>query len=144
MNLALWPLLPEAFQPAQFDRGVPGWLLWLEDGARTLVFGLPVAMRLRPSRSRLGSWLLIGGATLYLLSWLALIVAPASGWSTSLAGFSAPAFLPLLWLVGMALSGEFYGRIIAYRRSYYLLPSLVFVGAHVTHAAYTWQRLGIG
>jgi hypothetical protein len=80
------------------------------------------------------------GTGLYLCAWLALLIAPHSTWAVSPAGFLAPAYTPLIWLVGLALLGQrlFWGRF--YRWWMFLIPACGFVAVHVSHAALVYAR----
>lgn len=80
------------------------------------------------------------GTLVYFASWLALILFPASSWSASALGFTAPAYTPLLWLIGIALLGRhlFWGTF--YRWWMYLALALAFLAAHVSHTAMVYAR----
>lgn len=83
------------------------------------------------------------GICLYAASWVAILRAPDSAWAQSPAGFLAPAYTPLVWLVGVSLLGQrlFWGR--GYRWWMYLAPVSIFIAAHVGHAALVyWRVLG--
>jgi hypothetical protein len=55
---------------------------------------------------RRGLRLFVVGTLLYVLAWIALMIAPQSPWSTSWLGFVAPAYTPLVWLTGLGLIGR--------------------------------------
>lgn len=141
-NVALAGHLPPAFRPSEFWREIPAPLAVAENGLRVLVFALPFFMPLRlsaPAATR--GWVIYTAGTLvYFASWLALILSPASSWSTSALGFTAPAYTPVLWLLGIALIGRqlFWGAF--YRWWMYLVLALAFLTAHVTHTALVYAR----
>ena len=60
-------------------------------------------LRISTQRQKTGLVIYIVGAILYILSWVPLILFPQSAWSTSLIGFSAMAYTPLVWLIGIGL-----------------------------------------
>jgi len=95
-NLLLTDRLPPAFQRAEFWREIPRWVSVPENALRLPVFLLPLVMPLElvtPWQRRcLG--LFAAGTAVYFASWVALIAWPNSAWSTSAAGFQAPAYTP--------------------------------------------------
>ncbi|MFN7941628.1 MAG: hypothetical protein U0X73_08495 [Thermoanaerobaculia bacterium] len=141
-NLALFDLLPPAFSKASFGQGIPAYLTTVENVARAVLFTLPFFMPLELATpvQRRGLALFTAGTLVYFASWLALIIWPSSVWSTSAAGFMAPAYTPLLWLSGLALVGRrlFWGH--AYRWWYYLLIAALFLTAHIWHTAIVHAR----
>jgi len=141
-NILFWRYLPPAFEAGEFWRDIPSTLAMAEHSLRLLIFTLPFFMPLGISgaRQRTGLGILIAGNLLYFASWLALIIAPNSLWSQSAIGFLAPAYTPILWLLGLAmLSGQlFWGTF--YRWWIYLVFSGLFIAVHVTHAAVVYIR----
>ena len=81
-------------------------------------------LRWDTSVSKVGIAIYLIGMLIYFASWIPLINAPNSAWSNSLAGFMAPAYTPLLWLVGIGLISGWWP---------YLALSVVFVGVHIGH-----------
>jgi hypothetical protein len=81
-------------------------------------------LRWDTSQSKIGIAVYLIGLVVYFASWVPLMVAPTSTWSNSLIGFLAPAYTPLLWLVGIYLIGGWWP---------YLVLSLVFVSVHIGH-----------
>lgn len=141
-NIALARYLPPAFAPAEFWRDIPAPLPLTENSLRLAVFVLPFLMPLdleAPGRKRACAVFAIG-TILYFGSWLALILSPASAWSTTALGFTAPAYTPALWLLGIALFGRrlFWGTF--YRWWMYALLSISFLAAHVSHTALVFAR----
>lgn len=134
--------LPPAFSASEFWRDIPPVVVMMENGLRAVVFALPFFMPLNAAAvsQRVGLSLYVGGTCLYFLSWLALILAPDSLWSSSLLGFLAPAYTPLLWFTGIALLGRelFWGRF--YRWWMYWVLSVLFVSAHVFQAFLVYVR----
>jgi hypothetical protein len=133
----LWLLIPilawnavltsKMAHPAfEFDGAVHPWILWGENLLRIAVMIFPLFMPLRwdTAKSKLGIAVYLIGVLVYFASWIPLMVAPESAWSNSLLGFLAPAYTPLLWLVGIYLIGGWWP---------YLLLSVMFVGIHVIH-----------
>jgi hypothetical protein len=136
-NLLLTDRLPSASSSSVFWRDIPRPLSLLENVSRTLVFAAPFLMPLdvaAPGQRR-RMVIFAAGTLVYFASWLPLIAAPSSPWSTSAVGFLAPAYTPALWLFGLALLGRrlFWGDW--YRWWMYLPLAAIFLLAHVGH---TW------
>ena len=74
-------------------------------------------------------------------SWLMLIYAPNSGWSNSVLGFTAPAYTPIIWLVGLSLLVESYYFKQKYSKWHFILPSVAFSIFHVSHTVYVYNRI---
>lgn len=108
------------------DEAVPKELLLLENLLRVAVMILPILMPLRwdTPQSKLGIVVFLIGLMVYLSSWIPLMYAPESAWSNRMLGFLAPAYTPLIWLVGISLIGGWWP---------YLILSLLFVGIHAGH-----------
>ncbi len=107
------------------------------------MFAMPAFVTLQWTNRR--GWVWYGlGSLIYFLAWVPLLFAPASAWSTSLIGFMAPAYTPLLWMIGIALlGGEFYFPVSGsarYRPAYYIAPAVLFTLFHCTHAAIVYLR----
>jgi hypothetical protein len=108
------------------DAGVQKPVLLAEQVLRIAVFIWPLLLPLRwqdPS-GQAGLILYVEGMLIYFASWLPLIYRPETAWSRSTAGLLAPAYTPLVWLMGIALIGGSWP---------YALLSLAFVGLHIYH-----------
>ena len=150
MNLALFARLPATYQPDVFNADIPPLLRWSENGLRITLFALMAFLPMSAPRTARRGWaLFLIGVTVYLVSWLALILAPSSSWSTSWMGFTAPAWSPALWLVGIGLiaqppvfsnlfSGVLRGNV-AWKAVYWSLAT-GFLIAHLLHATLIWDR----
>ncbi|MCW4039882.1 MAG: hypothetical protein NWE83_03905 [Candidatus Bathyarchaeota archaeon] len=114
----------------KFDEAVPKRILMLENVLRGSVTILPLFMPLRwdTPQSKIGIAVYLVGLVVYFASWAPLMIKPASAWSNSLLGFLAPAYTPLLWLVGIMLISGWWP---------YLVLSLAFVGVHISH----WEQI---
>lgn len=113
-----------------------------ENVLRTAVLVLPFLMPLEVTTptQRWGLGLFVAGTWIYVCGWIPLMAAPQSAWSTSRAGFLAPAYTPLLWLTGLALiSGQLYGSM-PFERWMYLVLAWAFVAVHVAHAHLAYTR----
>lgn len=146
LNFALAGMLPAIHQPEIFWRDIPDVLGWIENGSRIALIGLAALMPFgwNTPRRRSGLLLYALGLVLYGASWAALILAPASGWSTSAPGLAAPAYLPALWLCGMWLAGGAYGEGSWTRvRPAFAAAGLVFLTAHLTHMGLVLWRAGL-
>lgn len=142
-NAVLGPYLPAAFAVDAFWTDIPAVLGAIENSSRIALLATPFLMplELRCRTQQRGFFLFAAGSVLYFISWLPLLLAPGSPWSTSVFGFLAPAYAPLIWLVGLALLGRrlFWGTW--YRWWMYLIGTAVFIAAHVGHAALIYSRL---
>ena len=109
-NLMFASALPPAYAPASFNMDIPSIILTGENVFRAIIFSLPLffSLNIKTAIGKKGLCLYCVGTVLYFSSWLALMFAPDSGWSTSLLGFAAPAYTPILWLTGIAMMGEAY------------------------------------
>jgi hypothetical protein len=109
-----------------YDQAAPKWVLQLENVLRAAVMILPLFMPMQwdTSLSKIGVAVYLIGLLVYFGSWIPLMYAPNSAWSNSLTGFLAPAYTPLLWIVGIGLIGDWWP---------YLALSVVFVGVHIGH-----------
>lgn len=141
-NILLTEYLPAVFGTTEFWRDIPAPLALVENTLRIGVFALPFFMPLEVSApgSKRALVVFIVGTVVYCASWLPLILAPASGWSTSAAGFMGPAYTPLLWILGVALLGRRLFWWTWYRWWMYLLLGAAFLAAHITHTAIVHAR----
>ncbi len=142
-NAILASKLPIAYQAETFDKDIPSAATLGENLFRSLVMFLPLLMPLSfSSRSqKLGLYIFIFGMLIYFLSWTVLIVFSNSVWSMSAAGFLAPAYTPLIWLVGIGLIGTQLYFKSPYQSWMYILLSIIFLSFHITHAAIVYLRL---
>ncbi len=139
LNVALVRRLPKAYQAEVFWRDIPAWIKAGENASRTLVFVLPLFMRL-DLRQTAGLLLYLIGTAVYSLAWVAQIAHPQSAWSTSPWGFLAPAYTPALWLVGIGLIGSKLLVPVPYTPWIYVALAAVFLAFHNTHASIVYRR----
>jgi len=141
ITFGLWSALPAQYGVEAFDRGVPAWLLNVENALRVAVFGIPVLLYFgRRSRLQVTGWYVyLVGMLAYLCSYLAQIYLPASAWSGSVIGFTAPAWTTLLWFAGIALVCERTWLALPWHRWVYLACAAAFVTAHTAHAYMAFQ-----
>ena len=141
-NLAFAPFLPSRLSMKEFWRDIPSSLGFLENALRAAVSILPFVMplELKSVGQRRGLLVYGIGAAFYFCAWAAVILAPNSTWSAGPAGFLAPAYTPLIWLVGIAMLGQrlYWGRW--YRWWMFLVPTAGFVAAHVSHTWLVYAR----
>jgi hypothetical protein len=129
LPLLAWNLLLGAHitqEAITSDAHSPKWLLIAENIARLLVFALPLLLPLQMKNiySKVGLLIYILGMLIYFSSWLPLLLAPGSAWSTSAAGLLAPRLTPFLSFLGIALIGNSWS---------YGLISAVFIFLHTLH-----------
>lgn len=133
---SIWtPFLPAPYQPDVFENDIPGWLIYAENASRIVLFLLTLLMPLSVTtpKQRKGMYLYVTGLLLYFASWTALLVLPASAWSTGWIGFSAPAWTPVFWLAGIACLGHSFYFRLQYRKWYFISVALLFLVVHNTH-----------
>lgn len=142
-NIVAVPKLPSAFDPQVFNSGIPLSVLIVENIFRTIVFILPLFLKINidSQRGRQGLLIYIFGCLLYFASWLMLMYAPQSTWSNSIFGFAAPAYLPIIWLVGISFMAEAYYFKISYARWHLIVPSIIFSVFHITHTYLVYTRI---
>lgn len=137
ISTGLWARLPAAFGNDAFDQGIPAWLLISENALRAAVLLLPALLLFGATGrlQRLG-WILYGlGLISYLASYVVLITLPASAWSSSALGFTAPAWTTGWWLLGIGLVCADTWLPLSWSRLIYLIPAAGFV---LTHSAHAW------
>ena len=134
--------LPPALLAENFNKGIPPFIEYGEAIFRYAVMALAVFMPMRIStqRQKVGLAIYIMGVILYALSWVPLILFPQSAWSTSWIGFSAMAYTPLIWLIGIGLVGDSFYFPIPYKPWYYILLSMAFVIFHMAHTIMVYAR----
>lgn len=141
-NLVCARHLPPQFHSAVFDHEIPSLVSASEKVLRAVIFVLPFFMPLdlTTATQQRGLWLFVGGALVYMLAWMPLMVAPRSAWSTSRAGFLAPAYTPLLWLVGLGLTGSRFYVPVPFTAWMYPLLASAFVAVHAIHVNLVYTR----
>jgi hypothetical protein len=123
-NLVFTPkLTQEGFKS---DANVPSWILILETILRVIVFALPLLLplQLKDQWSKMGLTVYIVGTLIYFGSWLPLVYRPNTQWSTTALGLLAPAYTPLILLIGLGLVGHSW---------VYVLLSVLFILVHTVH-----------
>jgi hypothetical protein len=141
-NGIFYDRLPAQYQPGIFEQGIHPIIKFGENILRIAIFGLPLLfmMGLSTKTQQLGLALYVSGVILYFFSWLPLMFAPESTWSTSFLGFTAPAYTPMLWMVGVSLLGDSFYFPLVYKPLNYLIPAALFSVFHCTHAAIVYIR----
>lgn len=140
-NILFTSKLPKEFSSDHFDEGIPPALLMSENILRGLVMFLPLLMPLRfeSTGQKIGLLLYVAGALIYFLSWILLMRFPqlVSNWFA----FAAPAYTPLLWLIGIGLIGSHLFFSIPYQPWIYFAGSLLFITFHVWHATLAYKKV---
>lgn len=146
VSLGLWGVLPPAYADGVFAASVPGWWNLTENVLRVLVFSVPAVLVFGASSpiQRVGWAVYAVGLAAYVASYLILALGPETHWATSAVGFTAPAWTPGVWLLGVAMVCQrTWLRWPADRRRgwrwwAYLAPVAAFLVAHVGHAGRAW------
>jgi hypothetical protein len=143
ITFGLWAALPAAYGPDIFWKDIPTWLGLLENSFRLLVFSLPGILYFgkKETGQPLGWILYIGGVAVYLASYLVQIVFPASAWSRSAIGFTAPAWSTLLWFAGIGLVCARSWLPIPWHRAIYLWSAFIFLIFHTWHTGLVYVNV---
>ncbi len=141
-NVIFARFLPPPLASPEFERDIPLLVAYGEDALRSVVMVLPFLMplELATAGQRRGLSLFVVGSLLYFVSWVPLMIAPQSQWSTSWLGFVAPAYTPLVWLVGLGLVGRRLYVPTPFRWWMYVGLACGFVILHVSHASIVHAR----
>lgn len=142
LNAALSPQLPRTYAQEPFAAGGPAVLAGLavaENVLRFLLCASPVLMRPAPCRRAL--LIYACGLSAYAGAWLAVVAAPDSSWSTSLIGFTAPAWTSLFWLAGIGWGSKLH-FVPRYRPWMYGVAAVAFTTVHTVSFAAVWIRTG--
>lgn len=141
-NIAFASKLPRLYSPDMFEKNIPMLITIGENLFRLLVFILPILMPLRieTQSQKVGLWLYLAGTAVYFISWLVQMYFPQSAWSLSAVGSLAPAYTPLIWLVGIGLIGSTFYFSSPYRAWIYIVLSVVFTSFHISHAWIVYAR----
>jgi len=140
-NILFASRLPKAFSAEMFSKGVPRAVAVPENVLRALVFVVPCFMPLSvtSSRQRIGLVVYAAGMLAYFAAWILLMVCPQSRWSTGWAGFVAPAYTPLVWLLGIGLISESLYFAVPYQWWYFAVGAAAFVFFHVWHTGLVYS-----
>ena len=135
-NIVLTSYLPDKFSPNIFWENIPTWITIGENSFRIAIMIIPVFLvfSTRETIERIGFSIYSIGLIIYFLSWLILIINPDSNWSQSVWGFMAPAYTPIIWLVGIGLIGHKSFLKVNNTSTIYILLSVLFVFFHSIHA----------
>jgi hypothetical protein len=143
-SLSLMSVLPNALTADQFNQGIPAVLLNLESIGRILVFVMPAffSIGISTKTQKRGLALYVTGVILYYLSYGTQNFFPTSNWSSSTIGFAASSYTNIFWMIGLGLLGEefYFTKRLRYRPIFYIVPAVVFVVSHTTHAVIYHHR----
>jgi hypothetical protein len=123
-NLVLGPRITDLRVTS--DAHSPKSLLIAENLTRIFVFALPVLLPLQWDNawSKIGWGIYLVGTLVYFASWLPLLLADKSTWSSKGAGLLAPHLTPFLSFLGITLIAQAWP---------YGLLSAAFIGFHTWH-----------
>ncbi len=141
-NIAFYKKLPKAYGPNIFDANIPKVISSGETIFRCFVFILPLFFILgkNSSTQKFGIIVFALGALLYFSSWLMLIYKPESKWSNSAIGFTAPAYTPIVWFIGLSLTVENTYYTYAYSPWHYIVPAILLTIFHLSHSVLVFKR----
>ena len=143
ITFGLWKYLPAPYSQENFSRSAPHSLELFEDILRILIFVIPVFLlyEIRKEAQNWGWYLYAIGLALYTCSYLAQILFSSSDWSTSLIGFTAPAWTPIFWLYGIAIVCNNSWLFTWWRGYFYIIVATLFVILHTYHAFLAYSKL---
>ena len=141
-NIAFANKLPRLYAADIFEKDIPTFITLGENIFRLIIFILPLLMPIRTETpiQKIGLTLYFTGTIIYFLSWLAQMYIPQSTWSLSLFGSLAPAYTPLIWLIGIGLIGSSLYFASPYRSWMYITLSIIFIAFHLSHTFIAYQR----
>jgi hypothetical protein len=124
----LWNAIFTSKLPAGYvsDEGVPQVILILEHVFRIPAFLYPILLPLQMKdwHGKAGMVIYVVGVVVYFASWIMQLYFQETRWSTSALGILAPAYTPLIWMLGIGLIGHSW---------FYVLISVLFSFIHVLH-----------
>ena len=141
-NVVFARFLPPALLSNELSQDIPPLVAYGENTLRIVVMVLPFLMPLEVTMvsQRRGVWLFAVGTIVYCLAWVPLMVVPHSRWSTSWLGFVAPAYTPLVWLVGLGLIGRRLFVPSPFRWWMYVAVACAFIMFHVAHTSIVYAH----
>jgi len=143
-NICFLSYLPSSYAPSNFNSDIPLWIIVGENLFRTVLFGFPLffQVNIKISFENKGLIIYLLGVMIYFSSWLAIIISPTSVWSSSVLGFSAPAYTPIIWILGLSMMVDsYYFKFkFNYSKWHFLLPSMSLIVFHISHAIYVYNR----
>lgn len=141
-NISFIPILPGGYDADIYWSNLPLYITLPEIILRMFVFFLPMFMPLKINKpkQKIGLILYLVGLLLYVIAWRPLILYPDSVWSTSLTGFAAPGFTPIIFLIGIGLIGNKLFFKIRYKQFIYIAVSFLFTFFHTWHLSIVYER----
>lgn len=123
-----------------FWKDIPKSIMIPESFFRIVIMLHPLFMPI----SYTNHWNLVGfllysiGVILYFFSWIPLMKNHESKFSKSFIGFNAPAYTPIIWLLGIAMIGNMeYGPV----NIFYFASSIAFILFHSMHSILVFKRI---
>lgn len=141
-NVIYTSKLPSCYNPYTFNSGLPLPISIGENIFRVIVFIFPLLLtfNIASSNGKKGLVIYGVGCILYFASWLMLIYMPDSVWSKSIFGSTAPAYTPIIWLIGIAYLLDDYYFNIQYNKWHLIIPSILFSIFHLIHTLIIYFR----
>ncbi len=141
-NIIFTSKLPSCYSPDTFNNNIPSSILICENIFRIIVFIFPLflSFNFATEIGKKGLIIYCIGCLLYFSSWLILIYLPNSMWSKSIFGFAAPAYTPIIWLIGIAFLLDNYYFNLKYNAWHLIIPSIGFSFFHILHTITVYLR----
>ena len=107
-NIIFISVLPKGYYRELFWKDISPVIGVTENILRIVVFISPLFMQFsfETTSQKVGLAIYLIGLAIYFLSWTLQIYYPKSTWSRNIFGFMAPAFTPIIWLIGISLIGN--------------------------------------
>jgi hypothetical protein len=142
-NVLLWEQLPPEYSDPFVWDNIPEWILWMEQILRMLTFGLPFFLKLTPATPQ--KWLAwafyLGGCLIYFASWLLVIHWEPNPGFVSWLTYLAPAYTPLIWLLGIFFLTRPWTVGQHWIRHFFLFAVVLFCWVHTYHAYLAFSHL---
>jgi len=142
-SFAFWPNLGPSYQPDIFWHDIPSVLGIVENTSRfgVITFSALLLMSWRTHSERTGWIIYTVGFALYALCQWAIVLGPTGWWATSAFGFLAPAYTPIIFVVGIGLIGSKpITSQLMWVRWLFWPTAVVFLFSHNTHALMVFLR----
>lgn len=144
-NIIFISKLPACYRPEYFNNNIPSFIFIGENILRAivLIFPLLLTFNISSSQGKKGLIIYTIGCVLYFASWLMLIYLPDLAWSKSILVFTAPAYTPIIWLIGIAFLLDKYYFNFQYTKWQLIVPAILFTIFHVIHTVIVYLRCSV-
>ncbi len=146
--IIIWNIIFTSKLPTQFSSQIHNSeflfvVIAIENICRTALFVLLFFTKVEWMKTNrdYGLAIYVFGCMVYFISWMILIYLPESNWSKSIIGFTAPAYTPSIWLVGIIIIVKTTDVLKIVNSKWPLIvSSFVFIIIHVWHLIMLYQK----